>query len=114
MDFVWGVMTGGIGTLFLTVPFYRRFLKRAVDSKRFEREAQRLEIQRETIESGRDEIARRSDYVVTEGDLLGTLPGTMTKDHLQHMERNPAKPIDLAHDWTTLDDVTGSDDLTSK
>lgn len=114
MDFVWGVIAGGTTSFFLTVPFYRRFVKRAVDTCIFNYEAAWLQNKRETIESERDTVARRSDYVVTEGDLLGTLPGAMTKDHLQHSPRFPAKTVDLQPDWFTLDDVTGSDDLTSQ
>lgn len=111
MDFMWGLIIGGATTLFLTVPFYRRFLKRAVNTCIFEYEAERIQNQRETIESERDTTARRGDYVVSESDLLGTLPGAMTKDHLRHSPRLP-KTVDLTPDWFTLDDVTGSDDLT--
>lgn len=107
---MWGLIIGGVTTLFITVSFYRRFLKRAVNTCILEYEAERIQNQRETIESERDTAARRGDYVVSESDLLGTLPGAMTKDHLQDMRRIP-KTVDLTPDWFTLDDVTGSDDL---
>lgn len=112
MDFIIGGLIGGTSSAFLCVFWGRRIYRRNLYIRSLEIEAGILENKRETIESERDTVPRRGDYVVGESDLLGTLPGVMTKDHLQDMQRIPVKAVDLSTDWFTLDHVTGSDDLT--
>jgi hypothetical protein len=109
MEFMWGVITGGTSSFVLFLFWGRRLYRRNLQLRSLEIEASFIETRRQTIESERDTVARRSDYVVGESDLLGTLPGVMTKDHLGDSSRFSAKPVDLQPDWFTLEDVTGSD-----
>lgn len=109
MEFMIGVITGGTSSFVLCVSWGRRIYRRNLANRSLEIESGFIENKRETIESERDTVARRGDYEVSETDFLGTLPGAMTKDHLQDMQRIPVKAVDLGPDWFTLDE-SGSDD----
>lgn len=111
MDFIYGSISGAAVAFVLCCYAGICLGNRLRLLAKLEFEAETFETRRETIESGRVEVARRCDYVVTESDLFGTAPGVMTKDHLQNYSIGKAKSVDLQPDWSTLDDGDRVEDL---
>lgn len=104
MEFIYGLLSGSIGSFFLAVRVHRRMCARIIHNHYLDDQAKVNQTIRDTIESGRDTDPRRGDYAVAETDLFGTVPGAMTKDHLQHMRRIPVKSVDLYPDWTRMEE----------
>lgn len=82
---------------------------RLVENAHIEASSKFLELCRETVQSERDELARRVDGVPAEvSDLFGVRPGTMTFSHMQETPNSLPEPIDYPANSTTLDFVNGS------
>ena len=102
MDYVIGAFGGGLVVGLTCSNVWWRLRRRIARNARFEAERENLESRKDAIEFGRDTLPRRGDYEGGESDLFGTLPGAMTKDHLQDSP-DFAEPVDLGQDWTKLE-----------
>lgn len=102
MEFAVGFFSGGFVVGFVAVTVSIRFAGRITRHAHMEAERKNLESRKDAIEFGRDTLPRRGDYEGGESDLFGTLPGAMTKDHLQDSP-DFAEPVDLGQDWTKLE-----------